>query len=94
MADAHVFAEAADEDQRLRARPEALDPLTARLFARAGLAAGMRVLDLGSGAGHVALLAAEAAGPEGASSASTAIRGAGARSPVDDGVSPRRVPHR
>jgi hypothetical protein len=35
------------------------------LFAQAGLSAGMRVMDVGSGAGDVALLAAECVGPSG-----------------------------
>jgi SAM-dependent methyltransferase len=38
---------------------------TERLFRAAGLEPGMRVLDVGSGAGDVALLAAEFVGPEG-----------------------------
>lgn len=57
----YVFADGADEEG-LR---DPFDPLTARLFARAGLAPGMRVLDLGSGAGNVAMLAAQAVGPDG-----------------------------
>lgn len=65
MAGTYVFAEATDDDERLRAQSRVLDPLTARLFDRAGLAPGMRVLDIGSGAGNVALLAAEAVGPQG-----------------------------
>jgi SAM-dependent methyltransferase len=65
MADTYILAEAADDDQRLRTQATVLDPLTARLFDQAGLAPGMRVLDIGSGAGNVALLAAEAVGPQG-----------------------------
>lgn len=38
---------------------------TREVFAEAGLAAGMRVLDIGSGAGDVALVAAEIVGPTG-----------------------------
>ena len=41
------------------------DPLTRRLLRQAGLAPGMRVLDLGSGAGNVARLARELVGPDG-----------------------------
>lgn len=41
-------------------------PLTRRLFQDAGLARGMRVVDLGCGAGDVSLLCAEAVGPGGA----------------------------
>ncbi|MBE9374523.1 class I SAM-dependent methyltransferase [Saccharopolyspora sp. HNM0983] len=65
MAGEYVFGEATDDDVRLRAQSAVLDPLTARLFDQAGLAPGMRVLDIGSGAGNVALLAAEAVGPRG-----------------------------
>ncbi len=39
--------------------------MTQRLFERAGIASGMRVLDIGSGAGDVAFLAARFVGPEG-----------------------------
>jgi SAM-dependent methyltransferase len=53
------------EEERLLAQGKVLDPLTRRLFAAAGLARGMRVLDLGSGVGNVARIAAEFVGPEG-----------------------------
>src|SRR5690242_14902679 len=61
----YPFADRAAEDERPRAQGEPFDPLTRRLFQRAGLAPGMRVLDLGSGAGNVARLAAELVGPDG-----------------------------
>jgi ubiquinone/menaquinone biosynthesis C-methylase UbiE len=41
------------------------DPLTERLLTDAGVGPGMRVLDLGTGAGDVALLAARIVGPSG-----------------------------
>ncbi|MEU8358074.1 methyltransferase domain-containing protein [Nonomuraea sp. NPDC048882] len=53
------------EEERLLAQGEVFDPLTRRVFAAAGLARGMRVLDLGSGVGNVSRLAAEFVGPEG-----------------------------
>jgi SAM-dependent methyltransferase len=56
----------AAEAERLIRQGRFLEPATRRLLAEAGLAAGMRVLDLGSGAGDVALLAAELVGPTGA----------------------------
>ena len=59
-------ADRAAEDQRLLAQSRLFDPLTRRLLEAAGLAPGMRVLDLGSGAGNVARLAAELVGPDGA----------------------------
>jgi SAM-dependent methyltransferase len=43
-----------------------LKPITERLLREAGVAPGMRVLDLGCGTGDVALLAAELVGPNGA----------------------------
>ncbi len=61
----YPFADRAAEDERLVAQGALFDPLTRRLLGRAGLAPGMRVLDLGSGAGNVARLAAELVGPDG-----------------------------
>jgi ubiquinone/menaquinone biosynthesis C-methylase UbiE len=61
----YPFADRAAEDERLVAQGTLFDPLTRRLFEQAGLAPGMRVLDLGSGAGNVARLAAELVGPGG-----------------------------
>lgn len=51
--------------QRLTAYAEALAPVAACMLEEARIAAGQRVLDLGSGGGDMALLAAEAAGPSG-----------------------------
>ena len=42
-----------------------LRPITERLLRNAGIDAGMRVLDLGCGAGDVSMLAAELVGPQG-----------------------------
>lgn len=53
------------ERQRLTEQATILEPFTRRLFESAGLAPGMRVLDVGSGAGDVAFLAAEMVGPTG-----------------------------
>lgn len=54
-----------EERQRLIAQARLVGPLTKRLFERAGVAAGMSVLDIGSGPGDVALLAAEFVGSRG-----------------------------
>ena len=56
----------ANEERRLEKQSAIMDPFTDRLFRDAGLAEGMRVLELGSGAGDVALLAARIVGPTGA----------------------------
>ena len=53
------------ERRRLMAQGELVAPLTDRLFRKAGIALGMRVLDIGSGSGNVAFLAARLVGPEG-----------------------------
>jgi SAM-dependent methyltransferase len=61
----YPFADRAAEDERLVVQGALFDPLTRRLLQQAGLEPGMRVLDLGSGAGNVARLAAELVGPRG-----------------------------
>jgi ubiquinone/menaquinone biosynthesis C-methylase UbiE len=53
------------EIQRLKSQAAMLRPITERLLRNAGIDAGMRVLDLGCGAGDVAMLAAELVGPQG-----------------------------
>jgi len=49
----YFAADRAAEDERLLAQSRLFDPLTRRVLEAAGLAPGMRVLDLGSGAGNV-----------------------------------------
>ena len=61
----YAFADRAHEQRRLASQAELFDPLTERVFRAAGLGNGMRVLDLGSGAGDVAMLAARLVGREG-----------------------------
>lgn len=61
---AYVFSNTTEES-RLLAQSASFDPLTRRLFAEADLAPGMRVLDLGCGAGNVSRLVAAAVGPSG-----------------------------
>jgi 2-polyprenyl-3-methyl-5-hydroxy-6-metoxy-1,4-benzoquinol methylase len=53
------------EEQRLQRQAMFLAPATRRLFAAAGIGPGMKVLDVGSGAGDVALLAADLVGLHG-----------------------------
>jgi len=53
------------ERERLRAQGDAVGPLTERFFAQAGIAPGLRVLDLGCGVGDVSLLVARMVGIQG-----------------------------
>jgi 2-polyprenyl-3-methyl-5-hydroxy-6-metoxy-1,4-benzoquinol methylase len=53
------------ERERLKKQAAILRACTERLFRAAGIAPGMRVLDLGCGMGDVAMLAAELVGPSG-----------------------------
>ena len=65
MKEIYPFQSSDAERERLAAQGELVAPLTRRLFAKAGIAPGMRVLDIGSGSGDVALLAAQLVGPTG-----------------------------
>ena len=62
----YAFDARVEEHRRLSAQSAIFDPLTERLFVAAGLRPGMRVLDLGTGAGSVAMLAARLVSPGGA----------------------------
>jgi SAM-dependent methyltransferase len=53
------------EIARLEAQSRIFDPATRMIFTEAGLRPGMRVLDLGSGAGDTAFVAADLVGPGG-----------------------------
>ena len=61
----YLLGSSEEETARLIRQGELFGPLTRRLFVEAGIGPGMRVLDLGSGAGDVAFLAAELVGPTG-----------------------------
>lgn len=61
----YTFTDRTHEQRRLASQAVGFDPLTERVFGAAGIGVGMRVLDLGSGAGDVAMLAARLVGPEG-----------------------------
>lgn len=63
--DDYALGRSAHEYARLARQAEFMKPMTQRLFADAGIRPGMTVLDLGSGAGDVAMLLAEMVGPEG-----------------------------
>jgi SAM-dependent methyltransferase len=61
----YVLGRSGSESQRLIKQASFLQPFTERVFRRAGLGPGMRILDLGCGAGDVSFLAAELVGPTG-----------------------------
>jgi SAM-dependent methyltransferase len=61
----YVLGESETEHSRLRDQAVVLDPLTRRLLIDAGITEGMRVLDIGTGAGAVAAIAADLVGPDG-----------------------------
>jgi cyclopropane fatty-acyl-phospholipid synthase-like methyltransferase len=51
MHEQYALGRSPQEYARLARQAEILKPMTRRVFAEAGIAPGMRVLDLGSGAG-------------------------------------------
>ena len=61
----YVLGSAAAEQERLIRQATIFDPLTERLFRDAGIGPGQRVLDVGSGVGDVAMLAARMVGSSG-----------------------------
>src|ERR1700728_925907 len=61
----YLFGHSPAEIRRLIIQSEILRPITERLLRSAGIGTGMRVLDLGCGAGDVSILAAELVGPSG-----------------------------
>jgi ubiquinone/menaquinone biosynthesis C-methylase UbiE len=54
-----------EETKRLQQQASLFEPSTRKLFETAGIKTGMKVLDVGSGAGDVAMLAAQLVGPTG-----------------------------
>jgi SAM-dependent methyltransferase len=61
----YVLGHSDRELERLSAQARLIDPITRRFFRDAGIVRGMRVLDVGSGAGDVAFLVAELVGDTG-----------------------------
>ena len=61
----YVLGHSDRELSRLKAQAQLIDPVTRQFLRDAGITAGMRVLDVGSGAGDVAFLAAELVGASG-----------------------------
>jgi len=63
--DGYVLGHADAELKRLAAQARLIDPITRRFLVSARITEGMRVLDVGSGAGDVAILLAGLVGPTG-----------------------------
>src|SRR5260370_3401160 len=63
--ESYPFRSSEAERQRVIARDGLVAPPTQGLLEQAGIAPGMRVLDIGSGPGDVAFLAARMVGPAG-----------------------------
>ena len=61
----YVLGHSEAELRRLESQARVIDPVTRRFLVEAGVGPGMRVLDVGSGAGDVALLLADLVGPGG-----------------------------
>lgn len=61
----YILGHTGPELERLKAQAAIIDPISHRFFREAGLKSGMRVLDVGTGVGDVAFLAAGLVGPSG-----------------------------
>ena len=61
----YLFGHSQTETDRLLRQAEMFGPYTRRLFEQAGISPGMKVLDVGSGAGDVAFIAADIVGQNG-----------------------------
>jgi SAM-dependent methyltransferase len=61
----YVLGHSDQEIARLKRQADFIDPPTRQFFREAGIEPGMRVLDVGSGAGHTAFVVAELVGPTG-----------------------------
>lgn len=61
----YVLGHTEAELNRLTTQARLIDPITRRFLVSAGIVPGMRVLDVGSGAGDVAILLAAVVGPKG-----------------------------
>lgn len=61
----YVLGHSSGELRRLQVQAALVDPMTRSFLVEGGIRAGQRVLDIGTGGGHVAFLAAELVGPTG-----------------------------
>src|SRR5450432_3277519 len=80
-----------DELARLEAQGAAMATATRMIFAQAGIRAGLRVLDLGCGAGDVSFVVADLVGPGG--SVVGVDRSPGARARARARARPRGLTH-
>ena len=64
--DAYPLGRSDAETRRLILQQQIYSPITRQFLVSAGITRGMKVLDLGSGAGDVAMLCADLVGPQGA----------------------------
>ena len=65
LTDGYALGRSEAETRRLIVQHQLYGPFTRQFLTAAGVTLGMKVLDVGSGAGDVALLVAELAGPQG-----------------------------
>src|SRR5258708_39225271 len=65
LAREYLLGHSERELDRLQAQARLIDPVTRRFFHDAGVGPGIRVLDVGSGAGDVAFLVADLVGDSG-----------------------------
>jgi cyclopropane fatty-acyl-phospholipid synthase-like methyltransferase len=79
----YALGHSEEELDRLKTQARLIDPITQRFFHEAGIGPGMRVLDVGCGAGDTSMLLAEMVGERGevvgVDRASAAIAAAQAR---------------
>ena len=61
----YVLGSSSEETQRLQKQAQMYLPITQRFLQEAGITAGMKVLEVGSGAGDISLLVAELVGQGG-----------------------------
>lgn len=65
MPDRYALGHSSSELRRLATQARLINPITSRFFREAGMTTSMRVLDVGSGAGDVAILVAQIVGDDG-----------------------------
>ena len=65
LASGYVLGHTPRETERLQQQAQKTNPATQRFFAAAGVTTGMKVLDVGCGAGDTSLLVASLVGPDG-----------------------------